>query len=431
MNIKNEIIKKMVKKHGSPLYVYSGIELYNTYMNFKALVNDQIDIFLSLKANNNVSIAKLFRIWGSGIEVASLGELNLALKAGFSKKDIIFSGPGKNRIALEAAIDNRIYCIIVESLEELNTIGDIARKKHIKVNIGIRINPNTDLTKTGIKMGGVPRQFGIDESQIPLAIETLKKNKLLNFLGIHIYSGTQIFDENQILASFKYTIEIAKELFFKHNLLCEMIDLGGGFGVPYFSRQQPINIKYIIENLNITIEALDSVFKNTRFIIESGRYLLAKSGLYVTSALYSKISKGEKFVVTDGGMNHHASSTFRGRFIRDNFPVYIIKKQPERDFRKEKVNIVGPLCTPEDCLFKNIELPTIEVDDLICIENSGAYGLSFSPMNFLGHETPAEILITSKQEYLIRNRGNISDLLLNQNIINPGDDPVVRKSSRL
>ncbi|MED4256814.1 diaminopimelate decarboxylase [Priestia megaterium] len=413
-NITDQQVISLTEKYGTPLYLYDGDYLYRQYINWRENLAENVDIFLSLKANNNLSIANLFCSWGAGIEVASLGELNLALTAGFKPYNIIFSGPGKTREELKFAIKNKIYSIIVESEQEFHLISEIAKEEELKVPVSIRINPDNRLCNTTIKMGGIPSQFGIDEQQIYKIIPQLKENANLHLMGIHIYNGTQNLDEESLMNSFSYTIKLAVELQQKFNVSLTFINLGGGFGIPYFTNEKPLDMQSLTNRINNLIRKFKYIFPDTRFVLESGRYLLAGSGLYVSRVLYTKTSKNANFIIVDGGMHQNVVSTFRGKIVRNNFPIRVVTREEVTTSQKSKVSIVGPLCTPEDCLARNIELPNVNVGDLICILNTGAYGLSFSPTLFLGHNTPAEAIVITGKEYLIRERGNIENLLLNQ-----------------
>ncbi|EML6324634.1 diaminopimelate decarboxylase [Bacillus cereus] len=414
----HETIRRICSKFPTPLFLYDGNYLKEHIRNIQNHLHPAVQIFFSLKSNNNASIANLIRGSGCGIEVASKGELYLALKAGYKPKEILFSGPGKQIDELELAIDLGIYSIIIESIDELRIVSKLASLKSKNVKVSVRINPDIDVARTSIKMGGVPRQFGIDESKIPYVLNLIENLPNVDFKGIHVYMGTQILNSDQLIKTFTYTLELAKSIKDEYGLICEMIDLGGGLGIPYFKHEKELDFLLLAKELNSLIEEGLIHFPNTKFIIESGRYLVAKAGIYLTKVLYTKDSKGEKFLIVDGGLNHHVAATFRGRTMRNNFPLTVILEKVNESYGKqENVTIVGPLCTPEDCLAKNVNLPQVKSGDIICIFNSGAYCLSYSPNHFLGHPTPMEILLLDDQEYVIRERGNEEDLLRYQNII--------------
>ncbi|RJX37813.1 type III PLP-dependent enzyme [Paenibacillus pinisoli] len=378
-------------------------------------LHDSVNIYLSLKTNNNIYLANLFQQAGSGVEVASSGELTLALKAGFSPDRIIMSGPGKTVNDLTTAVDIGIRSINVESIDELHIISQIATKKEKIVPVSVRINPDFKAKKPTISMGGNPRQFGVDESQLNVFFESLTSLHNLKFLGIHIYLGTQILLSETIVESMKYTIELASLIKETYGFTSTLINLGGGFGVPYFPHEQPLDIKKLLEEINALIIDYTKINEDTKFIIESGRFLLADYGIYVATILYKKISKGQTFLVTDGGMHHHVSSTFRGRTMRNNFPLKLISSSKRHEAAlSERVNITGVLCTPEDCMALGVDLPAAEPGDRIVWFKSGAYGLAYSPQQFLGHATPWELLLNENEIIVIRQRGTECDLFLNQ-----------------
>ncbi|MFS0752939.1 type III PLP-dependent enzyme [Oceanobacillus sp. 1P07AA] len=412
--INDQKVVDLTKKYSTPFYLYDGDKLKEKYYNFKKGLHKNIEIYYSLKANNNISIASLYKSLGSGIEIASKGELYIALKAGFNPQKIIFSGPGKTFEELNYAIQEGIKLIIVESIEEIKLLDSIAIQHNKIVSVAIRINPD-EKTAAQVKMTGIPSQFGIDKEILNSALSEINLCNNLVFSGIHVYLGTQNLDEKDIIKNIKYTLKVALDIYFEHGLICKVIDFGGGFGIPYFQGQNILKMDEIKLVLN-SLVSNNKVFADTKFILESGRYLLAESGMYITKVTYRKISKGKTFLIVDGGLHHCVAPTFQGRLIRDNFPVKLISSP--KNSVKETVTIVGPLCTPEDCLAKNIKLPKAIPGDHICILNVGAYGLSYSPVHFLGHTTPYELLKIDNNFVKIRDKGNHDDILNNQILIN-------------
>lgn len=389
-------------------------EICSRYQQLRELLVDQIDIFYSLKANPNVNIAQIYCEMGAGVEVASLGELEIAIKAGFTNHNIIFSGPGKRPEEIQYAIKENVFCITVESLEELKVIASYSKMNGITVNIALRINPDEEaIRSSSMKMGGAPRQFGIDENQIPEVIEQLKGMEHIHLVGIHVYSGTQRLDVEALYTCFKNTFQLARKVQELAKVDLKMVNIGGGFGVPYFEHENELDIQSLTSRMNQLYVDNKQYFPNARIIIESGRYLIAEAGIYVSKVLNTKVSKGEKFVVVDGGMHHHASATFRGRLLRNNFRFEFIRTSEDGEEELETINIVGPLCTPEDCLAKKIQSPRLHPGDLVCVMNSGAYGLTFSPVFFLSHPLPYEVLMKDRDAYIIRQRGYHFDLLNN------------------
>ncbi|MBD3858272.1 type III PLP-dependent enzyme [Bacillus sp. 28A-2] len=414
---KNDMtLVEKANRYGTPMYVYDGDELKDHYDRIMSWLHQSAEVFFSFKANGNLSIASLLRSFGAGIEVASVGELLMAVKAGYSPQHIIFSGPGKRKEEIDTAIQHQIYCIIAESKEELTYIAESAKQQGKQVSVGIRINPESIESRAKIKMGGVPSPFGIDESKLGEVFDLFQAYEdTLLFKGIHMYLGTQVLDETSLLSSFEYTLNTAVRIKNEYGLTCQMVDLGGGFGIPYFQHETPLHAERLFQDVAEMIQAYESELDFPRFIIEMGRFLLAECGVYLTAIQYVKNSKGEPFLIADGGMHHHQAMTFRGRLLRNNYPMRLIKHS-NQPVDVVKQTIVGPLCTPEDLIGRQVELPQGEPGDLLCIEKSGAYGLCYSPTLFLGHSSPLELLLFEGDDYIIRDRGHPEDLLLKQNM---------------
>ncbi|NEU28581.1 type III PLP-dependent enzyme [Paenibacillus polymyxa] len=415
---KDEILLERFGEHPTPFYYYDGDALHAHVSSLLARLHPTVRVHYALKANGNVALAGLLRSLGCGVEIASAGELFVAMEAGYAAEDVLYAGPGKTVTELREAIACGIGCIHVESVRELRLLEDIAAQTGVLVKAAVRINPDNDLSGATIKMGGVPRPFGVDEGQLDDFFKVLEDCPHVYFQGIQVYTGTQMLKADQILASFGNTLQLAERVQAQYGVAMHTINLGGGFGVPYFAHEQPLDMDHVIDGLNELAEQTQSRIPGVRLIIESGRYLVAQSGMYVCRALYTKESKGEKFVVADGGMNHYAAATFRGRRIRDNYPVRIMRRQSAEILTElETVSIVGPLCTPEDCIVKKAELPPIHEGDYIAFPNAGAYGLSYSPLYFLGHATPAELLDYRGEVHVIREHGDRTDLLHHQRMI--------------
>ncbi|TYS32530.1 hypothetical protein FZC65_08250 [Bacillus pumilus] len=410
----DSLLLDTANRYGTPMYVYDGDALKEHYGHITSWLHQTAEVFFSFKSNGNFAIASLLRSFGAGIEVASAGELLMAVKAGYSPQQIIFSGPGKGKEEIDIAIQHEIYCIIAESKEELIYIAESAKHQDKQASVGIRVNPESIESRAKIKMGGVPSPFGIDESKLKEVFDLFQMyDHSLLFKGIHMYLGTQVLDETSLLSSFEYTLNTAVRIKNEYGLICQMVDLGGGFGIPYFQHEKPLHAERLFQNVAELIRSYETELEGARFIIEMGRFLLAECGVYLTAIQYVKESKGQPFLIADGGMHHHQAMTFRGRLLRNNYPMRLIKHS-QKTAPVVKQSIVGPLCTPEDLIGRQVELPQGEVGDLLCIEKSGAYGLCYSPTLFLGHPSPLELLLFEGNEYIVRDRGKPEDLLLKQ-----------------
>ncbi len=407
-------LQALAQKYGTPLYAYDGDKIVSQFKKLKSCLPEEMEIFYSMKTNPLLGICQLFKSLNSSIEVASCGELFIALSAGFLPEQIIFTSPGKTYEDLEYAIEEQIYSINIESIDEAIIINSIAAEKNKKVDISIRINPDFDATCSSIKMSGVPTQFGIDQVLLGKAFDTFSQLPNINVIGIHIYTGTQALNAEKIIFAMEQIISLALELSEVYSFPLKFLDMGGGFGIPYFKGEVELDLDLLKEGAVKIWDKYKDRLAQTRVAVESGRFLMAESGWYLTKAIYSKECKGNKYIVCDGGSNHHASSAFLGRHIRNNFPMHVLNKSDA----EEEVNVVGPLCTPTDVIGQRVKLPVIGVGDIIAIDKSGAYGLTQSPLAFLSHPSPAEVIQFGEESYVLRERGRKEDYIIGQNKLN-------------
>lgn len=399
----------IAREYGTPFYLYDLDTVKEKIHNVRNAFGDSIEIFYAVKANPNIELLRSIRNDVDGLDIASKGEMEQALLAGYEAKQLSFAGPGKTNEELSKAIEHRIGVISIESLRELQDIKVIAAEKNTKVDIAFRVNPQLLIKEFAIKMGGKATQFGIDEEDIESAINYMRQHKdVFNFLGIHIYAGTQCMSEEAIARNIINTLEIAAQLKSQYGLECSMINLGGGFGVSYYGEDREIDLSLLA---NLVKQSFNNyrvaTGTNPRFILELGRYLVADAGIYVTKVVSGKKSRGEQFYVLDGGMNHHlAASGNLGLMIRKN---YAVRNLSNAAAPKELCNLVGPLCTPLDLMGKGVSIELPRLGDLIGFLNSGSYGFTASPLLFLGHETPVELLIQNGNVTLARGRKTIVD----------------------
>ena len=244
-------------------------------------------------------------------------------------------------------------------------------------------------------MGGKPAPFGVDEESLQAVVARMISEPRITLRGIHLYVGTQILDYRTLLAQYRQGLEIARRVAGWSGRPLETVDLGGGLGVPYFSSESELDIESFGREAQKLIGAVsdEPAFEGTRFVVEPGRYLVAEAGIYVARVVDIKTSRGKKFLVLDGGMNHHlAASGNLGQVIRRNFPIAILNKLDRQAC--EEVDVVGPLCTPLDVLGRGVLLPVADEGDLVGIFQSGAYARSASPLEFLSRPLPAEVLVT-------------------------------------
>ncbi|MBN2534266.1 MAG: diaminopimelate decarboxylase [Spirochaetales bacterium] len=409
-------VSAILENYPTPLYVYDMELLESGYCSFKKDLHPAVNLFYSMKANPALALCNRMAGLGAGLEIASIGELEIAKKAGIKNNKIIFAGPGKRYEELEAAIASDILSINVESLQELEHIHTIAEQKNGKANISIRINPEKNLSGSHMNMGGVSSPFGIDQDKIHHLYPLINKSKSIRFQGIHVYVGNQIFDHEAAIANIKNTLDLAGDIARELNLkYIPMVNLGGGLGIPYYTNQSDFDEIEFKKALNeiIFTTVKKACFSRTTFILEIGRYFTAKSGIFLTRVLYTKESYNRKYVIVDGGMNYCSMATGNlGQKMRRKFPLAVANRLNEEC--SENWSICGPLCTPMDKFGDDFKAPPLVPGDIIAVFFVGAYGYSASPHNFLSHPGCPEIAVVEKNVQCIRRERSLADILSRQ-----------------
>lgn len=405
-------VREIAAEFGTPLFVYDASVLDRKWTELRETLPAEFSICYSVKANPNRTILRRFLDKGAGLEVASAGELQQALAAGCPADRILFAGPGKTEAELEAALRAGVGEIHVESSVEARRLTQIARRLGVRARAGLRVNPGAEVQGGAMRMGGKPAPFGVDEENLDEVIDSLLADPAVEFRGLHIFSGTQILDATVLVNQYRRGIEIARRLAARLGRPLATLDFGGGLGVPYFSTESPLDthkLRELLQGLMVEIEG-DRSLAGTRLLVEPGRFLVAEAGVYVARINDIKVSRGKTFYILDGGMNHHlAASGNLGQVIKRNFPLAVVNRLGEAPV--QNVDVVGPLCTPLDTLARDAALARAEVGDLVGIFQSGAYGLSASPLGFLSHPTPAEVLAVDGASTLIRPRLRWEDVL--------------------
>lgn len=404
---------ELAARFGTPSYVYDGAALRAAYQGLRERLHPAVDLFYSLKANPNVSVAALLRSLGAGMEVSSLTELATARWAGATPEEIILLGPGKSAEELRTAVELGIRAVVCESLEELAEVDALGAPGRVPVLL--RVNPDFTTKGSRLAMGGKPRQFGTDQELLREAGETLRGLRHVEVLGIHVYMGTRILNAADIVHNTRGALAAAAELAAAIGSPLRCVDVGGGLGVAYFDQESDLDLAATVDGVNAAVTEFRATHPDCRIIMELGRYLTARCGTYLVRARYVKRSRGQWFVVTDGGMNHHMAAIGLGSFVKRNFPIRSLS-HPDAP-ATEQYTITGPLCTPEDVLGRNVALPPVAPGDLIGVERSGAYGPTASPGLFLSHGYPAEVLVLDGTAYLVRDRDTVADLLGKQRLV--------------
>jgi len=374
----------------TPFYAYDRrliserVELLRTHL------PRQVHIHYAMKANPMPEVVAHLAGLVDGLDVASAGELRVALGAGARPDTISFAGPGKTDADLEAALAAGIV-INLESEGEMERLAAIASRRGARARVNVRVNPDFELKSSGMRMGGGPKPFGVDAERVPAMLRRIAA-LALDFQGFHIFSGAQNLRADAIADAQRKSVELAVRLAQDAPGPVRILNIGGGLGIPYFPGDERLDVPRVAHNLAAMLQGLDSRLPGAQVVLELGRFLVGEAGIYVCRVIDRKISRGHCFLVTDGGLHHHlaASGNF-GQVIRKNYPVAVGNRV--RGVKREIASVVGPLCTPLDLLADNLEMASAEVGDLIVVFQSGAYGLTASPAAFLSHPPAAEILV--------------------------------------
>ena len=373
----------------TPFYVYDRRLLEARVQQLRSVLPTSVKLHYAMKANPMPAVVGHLAGLVDGLDVASAGELSVALDTGTNPHDISFAGPGKSETELAQAIAAGIL-VNVESFREIRLLADLSTRMRRAARVAVRVNPDFELKSSGMRMGGGPKQFGIDAEQVPEALAQIGSHKLA-FEGFHIFSGSQNLRSDSICEAQTKAFDLALRLASSAPGPVKVLNIGGGFGIPYFPGEQPLDLAPIGAHLSAIVAQVAQEFPHAELIIELGRYLVGEAGLYVCRVIDRKVSRGEVFLITDGGLHHHlaASGNF-GQVIRKNYPVVIGNRVHGE--RREIVSVVGPLCTPLDVLAARMELSQAREGDLVAVFQSGAYGLTASPLGFLSHPAPLEVL---------------------------------------
>ena len=373
----------------TPFYAYDRRVIADGIAELRRHIPSAVKLHYAMKANPMPALVAFMAGIVDGIDVASGGELKVALDAGMTPREISFAGPAKSESELSQALASGIL-VNVESSREVDILARLSHESGVGARVAVRVNPDFELKSSGMKMGGGPKQFGVDAEVVPALLEEIGRRGLA-FEGFHIYSGSQNLKAESICEAQRKTVELAIRLAAAAPAPVQVLNVGGGFGIPYFPGEEPLALAPIGANLEDLVAQCAKALPQARLVIELGRYLVGPAGIYVCRVIDRKISRGHVFLVTDGGLHHHlaASGNF-GQVIRKNYPVEIGNRIVGA--RRETASVVGPLCTPLDLLADRMDLAEGEPGDLVVVFQSGAYGLTASPQGFLSHPAPAEVL---------------------------------------
>jgi diaminopimelate decarboxylase len=373
----------------TPLFVYDFGMVRQRVARFRAAF-PAVQLHYAAKANPFEPLLRQILKLVDGLDVASAGELKLALGAGAAPEAVSFAGPGKRDAELEKAIraGATINC---ESEGEAERAIAIGRRLGTRPRLAVRVNPDFEIRGSGMRMGGGAKPFGVDAERVP-ALARHILNADAEWRGFHIFAGSQALDAGALVDAQRATLDLAANLSDAVGAAPPTLNLGGGFGIPYFHGEQPLDIEYVGDVLASSLRERAQILEKTQISIELGRWLVGEAGAYLTRIVDRKISHGKTFLVTDGGMHHQlaASGNF-GQVVRRNYPVAIANRMDQP--ATEEASVVGCLCTPLDRLADDLLLPAAAPGDIVAVFLAGAYGLSASPQAFLGQAVAREFLV--------------------------------------
>lgn len=398
-----EAMSSIFEEFSTPFYLYDFRMVEEKITLLRSFLDSTIYLFYAVKANPNIFLLRRIAPLVDGADIASAGELRCVLDSGFLPSRLSFAGPGKKDHELQLALQYGLGSISVESIHELKRIEALAKTQRKMAYVSIRVNPKVLISEFALKMGGKASPFGVDEDDLDAFFQTLQSCPHVQLIGLHVYAGTQCLDSDALSRNFQSTLNIAKVLMSTYRQKLKWINFGGGFGVPYYEGQKSLDVEKVCKSL---VTQFSNFKKNGSIsdvvgILELGRFLIAEAGIYVARIIDKKKSQGKTYCILEGGINHHLSASgLLGQVIRKYFKVTNLSKRNVHEL--EEVTLVGPLCTSIDILADRILLPRPEIGDALAFFTSGAYGYSASPLFFLSHETPKELLVDREGVHVIR-----------------------------
>ncbi|WP_371865304.1 pyridoxal-dependent decarboxylase, exosortase A system-associated [Massilia eburnea] len=374
----------------TPFYAYSRAAMTQRVAELRAALPRDVHLHYAMKANPMPAVVQHLAGLVDGIDVASGGELRVALDTVMDPSSISFAGPGKGEAELSCAIAAGIV-LNLESEGEMERAAAVGQRLAIVPKVNVRVNPDFELKSSGMKMGGGPKQFGVDAERVPAMLARIGALGL-DFHGFHIFSGSQNLKAAALQDAHEKTFALALRLAEAAPRAPRILNIGGGFGIPYFPGEERLDLAAVGANLARIMDGVRPRLQGAQVVIELGRYLVGEAGAYVCRVVDRKESRGQVFLVTDGGLHHHLSASGNfGQVIRKNYPVVIGSRVAGGP--RELASVVGPLCTPLDLLADQMELGQAQPGDLVVVLQSGAYGATASPAAFLSHPAAVEVFV--------------------------------------
>ncbi len=392
---RRRILRDVAAECGTPCFVYFWDDIRTRIATLRDCFGDRFRISYAVKCNPNPVLLERLRDEVELLDVSSLGEVERAVAAGWSGAALSFTGPAKQRHELAASLDLAAGEIILESVDEAVLLNELAEAKRIRQKVLIRISPAKVPRGFALNMSGKPTQFGIDEECLDESLRQIVALPHLEIAGLHIYCGTQCLDAAAIAESYQLFIDLFRRVCSDHDIAPAKLIFGSGLGIPHYAEESPLDLDGLAARVNPTLDALrsEAAFAATDFVLETGRFLVGEAGVYLTRIVRLKHSRNVEIGICDGGMNHHSAATGHfGSVLQRNYRIFALNDSGDAD---AEYNLVGPLCTTIDTLARKVKLPRLAAGDVVAVEPSGSYGATASPIHFISHPAPIEVLVES------------------------------------
>jgi diaminopimelate decarboxylase len=387
----DKLLQHAVTSFGTPSFVYFTDPISQRIARLRSAFGNRFALSYAVKSNPNPALLEWLDERVEFLDVSSIGELRLAERAGWSPARASFTGPGKRDYEIRQSIESGLGDLVLESPREAMLASEMSRAAGRIQDVLIRIAPSSVPRGFGDQMAGRPSAFGFDVEQLDAELPEVLKLPNLRCVGLHIYSGTQCLRPAAICENYRTFLTIFRDVCRKYELKPRKLIFGSGLGIPYHMEDVPLDLDAVAKGIVDDLDALkrEPAFTDARLVLELGRYLVGEAGYFLTRVISIKESRGHRIAICDGGMNNHlpASGHF-GMVMHRNYRMHKVGGGDDI----QKVDIVGPLCTSIDRLALGVMLPRLDVGDVIAVHNSGAYGLTASPVHFISHGLPVEIL---------------------------------------
>ena len=385
-------LRRLAERVGStPFFAYDRARLDVRLAELRAALPERLHLGYAVKANPMPAVVQHVARQVDWLDVASAHEMQVALDTGTPATRVSFAGPGKTTAELVQAVAAGVL-VEVESAGELDRLVRAGDRVGARPRAAVRVNPDFAVRGSGMRMGGGPQQFGIDAEDVPGVLSDAA-DRDVDLLGFHVFAGSQNLSADLLVTAYTHTAELLLRLADKATQPVTYLNLGGGLGIPYFDKDEPVDLPRVGAHLAELLAAdVVPALPDASVVLELGRHIVGECGVYVSRVVDVKRSRGQRYVVVDGGLHHHlaASGNF-GQVIRRNYPLVVGSRLGAEV--EDGAHVVGCLCTPLDLLGSDVRLPLVEVGDLVVVFQSGAYGATASPADFLGHPPAREVLV--------------------------------------